>query len=59
MRGHGLRTRVVEPAPAAAPTMYLGLDGSRVPVRKSETAGRRGKHPDGSAKTREVKLITV
>ena len=50
---------VVEPAPAAAPTMYLGLDGTGVPVRKSETAGRRGKQPDGSAKTREVKLVTV
>ena len=49
----------VEPAPAAAPTMYLGLDGTGVPVRKSEVAGRRGKQPDGSAKTREVKLVTV
>ena len=49
----------VEPAPAAAPTMYLGLDGTGVPVRKSEVEGRRGKQPDGSAKTREVKLATV
>ena len=49
----------VEPAPAAAPTLYLGLDGTGVPVRKSEVEGRRGKQPDGSAKTREVKLVTV
>ena len=49
----------VELAPAAAPTMYLGLDGTGVPVRKSEVEGRRGKQPDGSAKTREVKLVTV
>ena len=49
----------VEPAPAAAPTMYVGLDGTGVPVRKSEVEGRRGKQPDGSAKTREVKLVTV
>ena len=47
------------PTPASAPTMYLGVDGTGVPVRKSETAGRPGKQPDGSAKTREVKLVTV
>ena len=51
--------KVVEPEPAAAPTMYLGLDGTGVPVRKSEVEGRRGKQPDGTAKTREVKLATV
>ena len=46
-------------APATAPTMYLGLDGTGVPVRPAEVEGRRGKQPDGSAKTREVKLATV
>jgi len=30
-----------------------------VPVRPSELAGRSGKQPDGSAKTREVKLCTI
>ena len=50
---------VVEPAPGPAPTMYLGLDGTGVPVRPSEVEGRRGKQPDGSARTREVKLVTV
>ena len=45
--------------PSPAPTMYLGLDGSGVPVRPAEVEGRRGKQPDGSAKTREVKLATV
>ncbi len=49
----------VEPLPPPAPTLYLGLDGTGVPVRKSETAGRAGKQADGSAKTREVKLVTV
>ena len=49
----------VEPEAGAAPTMYLGLDGTGVPVRKSEVEGRRGKQPDGVAKTREVKLATV
>ena len=50
---------VAEPVCGAAPTMYLGLDGSGVPVRPTEVEGRRGKQPDGSAKTREVKLATV
>ncbi len=53
---------VVEP-PAAyepvAPTLYLGMDGTGVPVRKEELVDRPGKQPDGSAKTREVKLCTV
>ncbi len=43
----------------SAPTMYLGLDGTGLPVRPSETAGRPGKQPDGSAKTREAKLVIV
>lgn len=51
--------RVVETDPPSAPTMYLGIDGTGVPVRKEEVANRPGKQPDGSAKTREVKLVTV
>lgn len=43
----------------SAPTMYLGLDGTGLPMRASETAGRSGKQPDGSAKTREAKLLVV
>lgn len=50
---------VVDPGAPAAPTMYLGMDGTGVPVRASEVEGRKGKQPDGSAKTREVKLVTV
>lgn len=41
------------------PTMYLGMDGTGVPMRTAEVAGRVGKQPDGSAKTREAKLITM
>ena len=50
----------VVPAPAAeiAPTLYLGLDGTGVPMRPAEVAGRAGKQ-DGAAKTRELKLCTV
>lgn len=51
--------RVVTPIEPHAPTLYLGMDGTGVPVRPSEVAGRAGKQPDGSAKTREVKLVTV
>jgi hypothetical protein len=50
---------VVEPEPPSAPTMYLGMDGTGVPMRKEELLGRDGKQEDGSAKTREVKLVTV
>jgi hypothetical protein len=52
---------VVEPVPDSEipPTLYLGMDGTGVPMRASEVAGRAGKQPDGSAKTREVKLCTV
>lgn len=46
-----------EPPPAT--TMYLGLDGTGVPMRKSETADRPGKQADGSGRTREVKLAVV
>ncbi len=48
---------VIEPEPGDAPTLYVGLDGTGVPVRKTETEGRQGKQADGSTKTREVKLM--
>ena len=54
--------RVVEPPGAnetLAPTLYLGMDGTGVPVRKEELVDRPGKQPDGSSKTREVKLVTI
>ena len=53
--------RVVEPETdrEIPPTLYLGMDGTGVPMRKSEIEGRAGKQEDGSAKTREVKLVTV
>ena len=50
---------VVAPAKPAAPTLYLGLDGTGVPMRAAALVGRPGKQPDGSAKTREGKLVTV
>ena len=49
----------VEPGLPSAPTLYLGLDGTGVPMRPEALAGRPGKQADGSSKTREVKLCTV
>jgi hypothetical protein len=49
----------VERMGAVAPTMYLGMDGTGVPMRKSEVADRTGKQADGSAKTREAKVVTM
>jgi hypothetical protein len=40
-------------------TMYICMDGTGVPVVKSETANRKGKGEDGQAKTREAKLGCV
>jgi hypothetical protein len=51
--------RVVVPDPPAASTMYLGVDGTGLPMRAAALAGRAGKQPDGSAQTREVKLVTI
>ena len=42
-----------------APTMDLGMDGTGVPMRAQEVADRIGKQADGSAKTREAKLVTI
>lgn len=44
---------------ALPPTLYLGMDGTGVPMRNEELEGRAGKQEDGTAKTREAKLCTV
>lgn len=41
------------------PVLYVEVDGTGVPMRSEELAGRKGKQLDGSAKTREVKLGCV
>jgi hypothetical protein len=38
------------------PILYTAVDGTGVPMVPEELEGRAGKQPDGSAKTREVKL---
>jgi len=51
--------RCVDRMGEVAPTMYLGMDGTGVPMRAVEVAGRAGKQLDGSAKTREAKVVTM
>jgi len=51
--------QAVEKESPAALTLYLGMDGTGVPMRASEVVGHAGKQPDGSAKSREAKLVTV
>lgn len=46
--------RVVELSPPPAPTMYLGMDGTGIPMRVAELEGRAGKQPDGSARFRVI-----
>ena len=40
-------------------TLYMGTDGTGLPMRPVELEGRAGKQPDGSSKTREAKLCVV
>jgi len=59
-RAELLAGRAEPPPPTEAiPVLYIGADGTGVPVTKRETAGRKGKQPDGTAKTREAKVGCV
>lgn len=51
--------RESSPEPCDAPILYASGDGSGVPMRKEELAGRKGKQEDGSAKTRQAYLGCV
>jgi hypothetical protein len=51
--------QLVERMGEVAPTMYLGMDGTGVPMRRQEVVDRAGKQADSSAKTREAKLVTI
>ena len=44
---------------APIPVLYVGVDGTGAPMVPAALAGRKGKQPDGTAKTREVKLGCV
>src|ERR1051325_10421157 len=43
----------------AVPILYVSADATGVPMRKEELQGRKGKQPDGAAKTRSVYLGCV
>jgi hypothetical protein len=45
--------------PQPTPVMYVSADGTGIPMRRSDLIGRKGKQPDGSAKTRQVYLGCV
>jgi hypothetical protein len=49
----------LRPSDDAEVTLYLGMDGTGVPIRSDELIGRKGKQEDGTSKTREVKLVTI
>jgi hypothetical protein len=51
--------RQVEKMGEVAPTLYLGMDGTGVPMRTQEVADRADKQADGSAKTGVAKLVTI
>jgi hypothetical protein len=51
--------RAAQPSRCDAPIMYVSGDGTGVPMRREELAGRKGKQPDGTAKTRQVYLGCV
>jgi hypothetical protein len=57
-----IRARTIRPLPPPKPVpdmLYVEVDGTGVPVRRSETEGRPGKSEDGSARTREIKLARL
>jgi hypothetical protein len=57
-----LRARTIRPLPPPGPVpdmLYIEVDGTGVPVRRSETESRQGKGEDGQARTREIKLARL
>ncbi len=54
-------TGEVVPLGPASPVakLYIAVDGTGIPAVPGDTAGRKGKGPDGQAHTREVKLGVV
>ncbi|MCX5756918.1 MAG: ISKra4 family transposase [Candidatus Hydrogenedentes bacterium] len=59
-----LRLQREDPTPDTPKTirssvLYIEYDGTGVPIRRAELAGQKGKQPDGTAITREVKVGCV
>lgn len=51
--------RPAQPGSCDASVLYVSADATGVPMRKEELEGRKGKQPDGSAKTRSAYLGCV
>lgn len=51
--------RAAHPVPCDASVLYVSGDGTGVPMCRAEVAGRKGKQPDGTAKTRQAYLGCV
>lgn len=51
--------RPTPPEPCDAPILYVSGDGTGLPMRQEELAGRKGKQEDGGAKTRQAYLGCV
>ncbi len=49
----------IEEKPNSSDTMYVGVDGTGIPMRPDELIDQAGKQPNGTAKTREVKQCVV
>lgn len=58
-RQQTLQQAPVVPLKKTIRILYVCYDGTGVPMIPKELAGRKGKQPDGSAKTREAKLGCV
>jgi hypothetical protein len=58
-----LQLRLQPPPPPETPKseemLYIELDGTGIPMAPCEVEGRKGKQPDGTAKTREAKVGCV
>jgi hypothetical protein len=48
-----------QPESCSAAVLYVAADATGVPMRKEELVGRKGRQPDGSAKTRMMYLGAV
>jgi len=58
-RGEAVAQPQAPSSEAPIPVLYVCYDGTGVPMVPGEVKGRRGKQPDGTAKTREAKLGCV
>lgn len=49
----------LDPPERPVDTLYIGFDGTGVPMRKEHLVGRKGRGKDGRARTREMRLGCV